>query len=62
MKRFAIILTGLLCLFIAAGLILPAVAQFPKQALVLYTIGILLAVTGLIAVFKGTFRRRTLER
>ena len=67
MKKVSCILIGLLCLFIAAGLLLPAYAKLtdfgllPKEALVSYTVGILLAATGIIVVFRGVFCGRKLE-
>ncbi|HEX7860962.1 MAG TPA: hypothetical protein VF773_11580 [Verrucomicrobiae bacterium] len=66
MKRALSILAGFLCLFIAAGLLLPAYAKLtnsgvPKELFVYGTVGILIAASGIIVLFKGVFPRRKIQ-
>ena len=63
MKRMAVVLTGLLCLFLGAGLIMPALAKvrdygsMPSEVVGFYTLGIVLTIAGFSAVALS-FRRR----
>jgi len=64
MKRIVVVVTGLICLFLGAGLILPALAKvrdfgaMPSEVIGLYTLGVVLSLAGISAVGLS-FRRRT---
>jgi hypothetical protein len=65
MKRVFTILTGLFALFIATGLILPALAKvrdfgaMPGEVLGIYTFGIVLAIAGIGISVLGLWRRKS---
>lgn len=69
MKTFLAVAAGLLCVLIAAGLILPALAKvrdfgsMPAEVVGFYTLGILLAVagTGVVALATAARARRRLR-
>ncbi|MHC1766433.1 MAG: hypothetical protein AB9869_19385 [Verrucomicrobiia bacterium] len=63
MKRIIAVVTGLLCLFVAAGLILPALAKvrefgaMPSEIIGFYTLGVVLTLAG-IGTVALSFRKR----
>jgi hypothetical protein len=63
MKRAIVIVTGLLCLFLAAGLILPALTKvrelgsMPSEVIGFYTLGVVLTLAG-IGTVALSFRKR----
>jgi uncharacterized membrane protein len=64
MKTLAWILIGIVSLFIAAGVTLPALAKFrdlgmPGDAISFYTFGIVLAMAGTSAIIFGAGRMLT---
>lgn len=64
MKTLVWILMGAVSLFIAAGVILPALARFrdsglPGDAISFYTFGIVLAMAGASAIIFGANRMLT---
>jgi hypothetical protein len=65
MKRIIIVLAGLLGIFVAAGLILPALAKardfgsMPSDVVGFYTLGIVLAVSGVGTAVFGLVRRKS---
>jgi hypothetical protein len=64
MKRIIAVVTGLFCLFLAVGLILPALAKvrdygsMPSGVVGFYTLGVVLALAGLGTVALSFKKRK----